>query len=1122
MGNAESTRERLRALSPEQREQLLERVRSERLALAERVGIPRHATDEPSAPLSFPQQHMWLHQRLSPESAAYHMPLAVRLKGALDLRALAESLGDLLQRHAVLRTVYRDQAGEVVQVTLPPSPVELPLDVAEGSSSEARESAALSTGRAEVMRPFDLERGPVLRARVIRLAVDEHILLLTVHHIAADGWSLGILAREMSVFYRARKRAAGEPAVLPPPAIRYTDFARWQRSEASSTRTAGMLDYFRAKLSGAAQLELPLDRPRPSRRSSSSAQLAVEIKEPLGRQLQSLADGAGASPFMVLLATLQLLLAKYSNQDDVTIGSPIANRALPEVRDVVGLFVNMLALRADLSRVGSFSALLAQTKQTALEAYERQELPFERVVDAIGRERDDSRSALFQALLVLLNTPSISANVEGLQISPVVVESGAADHDLVLTLAPQGDGYQGALHYNGSLWDGATMRRLLGHYLELLEAVTRNPDLRLDHVRLCGGEDERQIAAWNQTSRAFAGEEPVHRSFERRAAETPEATALRSEGRNVSYGLLNGAANRLARDLMTMGVRRGSVVGIALPRSPELVLSVLATLKAGAAYLPIDPEWPERRVEAALVEARACVLVASSSLQPRVPANIERLVLAEERAWSSPLAQNPSGALCAADLAYVIATSGSTGAPKAAMNTHGALTNRLCWQQLEIPIEPLDRVLYKTPATFDVSVWELLWPLQQGATMVIARPEGHREADYLAELVRREAVTVAHFVPSMLEAFVEMLRLAPVDSLRVVIASGEVLAAPLIARFHELTTSARLYNLYGPSEAGIDVTCFPCLRSDVRQVVPIGRPIANTQIRIVDKTLSPVPVGVPGEICIAGRNVGRGYASRPEWTAERFVPDAFAAQPGSVMYRTGDLGRWRADGNIEYIGRRDQQVKVRGHRIELGELEAAVLRAPFVRAVAASVHVASGDPELLLHVVWAEPGASSERELREFLRSELPSSMQPAQIVALQTMPLTSSGKIDRRALPAPQRAQPRAPGRLETELEREVARLWLEVLGSGAVPDQYANFFELGGHSISLARLGARFKLVFGVEVPLRSLFDAPSLDAMCDALSLAMLERVPGHQREQLLTEVEALANDEVARCLQAEGWL
>ncbi len=1119
MQGRDSQRARLRELSTAQREALLRNLRAERTTAPQPQTIPSQLAGSAPSPLSIPQEHMWLHHQLMPGSTAYHMPLSVRLRGRVDWSALSASLEDLLARHGALRTVYRHEGTALVQAELPPHTVELPVDGVPGATAAERERAVLALGRAEVARPFDLERGPVLRARAFQLSPEDHVLLLTVHHIATDGWSLGILANELALFYLARK--SGEQATLPPIPIRYRDFACWQRAEVATPRMQEMLEYWRSRLAGEPMaLQLPADHPHGSRLAQASEQVEVTISDDLGRLIQSLAERYAASPFMVLLSALQLLLGRYADCDEVTIGTPIANRTQPETHQVVGLFVNMLALRADLSQARTFAELLQQTRSAALEGYERQALPFQSVVQAVTSERGAGASrALFRALLVLLNTPPVATRVQGLEIEPFIVESGAADHDLVLSLAASGAGFRGALHYNTGLWSGTSMQTLVERYLRLLSVVCIDPDVPLARLQLTSPEEQLELAAWNRTQIELEDEEHIHRSFERQAALRPDAVALRFGDASVSYGSLNGAANRLAADLAAMGYGRGSVVAVALPRSPEAVLAMLAALKVGAAYLPLDPAWPKRRLQAALSDAQARVVVTAPDFGLDLGPNVERLRLSPERAFTQPLAENPNVRLSQQDLAYIIATSGSTGAPKSAMNSHGSLVNRLRWQQATIGLDVDDRVLHKTPATFDVSVWELLWPLMMGAVMVIARPEGHREADYLHELVRRERVTVAHFVPSMLEPFVDLLRTSPLQSLRVVIASGEALSVPLVKRFFDVPGAPRLFNLYGPSEAAIDVTCWACTASSEMTTVPIGRPIANTSIYIVDRYLQSVPPGALGEICIGGRNVGRGYAGRPDWTAERFVPDPFAERASAVMYRTGDVGRWLADGSIEFVGRRDHQVKIRGHRIELGEVEAAALRAPSIRAAVATVGARGGD-QLLLYVVAAPGEVANERAILQELTRQLPASLLPRQIICLEALPLTSSGKVDRRALRAPESDAPVDAAPLRGPFETDLAALWSEVLGT-PVHGRNAHFFDLGGHSVTLARLGVRLQHVFGAEVPLRFLFDAPVLDEMSSAVALALLESLPQHARESLLDEVEATSATEAERLLATEGW-
>jgi amino acid adenylation domain-containing protein len=1115
--------QRLHNLSPEQRERLLRKLRTEDRPPASL--IPSGPRDGRPAPLSPVQESLWFLYRLDPASAAYHMPLAVRVRGPLDLEALRQSLAVVAGRHDVLRTVFREHDGAPVQVVVPELAIEITELSAEGSGEADRLSHAAELAREFARRPFQLERGPVARACAIRLGPGDHVVQLVAHHIVADGWSLELLLRELVTAYVARRGGATTP--LPAPRIQYADYARWHRAQIEGEAGAADLAHWRQELAGApTRLTLPTDRPRPAQRAPHSRALPVAISAATWQALESVARGAEATPFMALLAAYAFTLGRCAGQDEVVIGSPIAGRDRAELHDVIGVFVNSLALRVALPAGASFAELVSRVRRVVLEAFAHHHVPFDRVVEALQPARDPSITPVFQAMLVVQPAAPVAPRLADLALSPFAVGSGAADHDLVLTMTPDAGGASGLLHYSTTLWDEATVVALWTALSHVLTQVALAPTRPLSAIALVGPAEQRAlIEDHNATGHDFGPFEPVHQAIARQVEASPEAIALCFEGRSWSYAALGAASSAWARTLAAHGVGPERVVGVCMDRGPELVLAVLSVLRAGGAYLPLDPQWPAARITAALADAGACALLcdgagARATHGVRLPV----FELRREQAWSVPAETfAPRVPVRGAGLAYVICTSGSTGRPKAVMNSHEGLTNRLRWQHQRFPIGPGDRVLHKTPSTFDVSVWELLWPLMYGATMVIARPGGHREPDYLLDLMRREAVTLVHFVPSMLDAFLATPApggaLEGLDALRAVVCSGEALSRATAERVRRRLPHVRLHNLYGPTEAAIDVTAWECV-ADERATIPIGHPIANMRVYVLDGAHRPVPVGVAGDLYLAGVGLARGYAAAPALTAARFVPDPFAPAPGGRMYRTGDRARWRGDGSLEFLGRDDHQVKLRGHRIELGEIEA-------VLAAHAGVHGAAvvlredrpGEPRLVAYVATGEaaPPADLAGTLVRYLAERLPASMVPAAVVALPALPMTASGKLDRNALPVPDAPAPTAGPVLapRSPLERDVAAIWAELLGSAA-PGVTADLFAAGGHSLVMMRFATRLRERLGVEVPLRMLFDAPTIEGITTAICSALASGLDHAAREAELAQIEAMDAAEIDRQL------
>ncbi|HEX9937035.1 MAG TPA: amino acid adenylation domain-containing protein, partial [Longimicrobium sp.] len=1039
-------------------------------------------------PLSFAQERLWFIDRLEPGSAIYNIPAALRLTGALDERALERSLGEIVRRHEALRTVFTEVDGTPAQVITPFAGFALPVEDLSVLGDADREAAVRRRAGEEAARPFDLAAGPLFRAALLRLGAEDHVLLLSMHHIVSDGWSTGVLFRELSALYAAYREGRESP--LPELAVQYADYAVWQREQLEGETLDRQLSYWRERLADApALLDLPTDHPRPAMQTYRGATVPVELSPELLERLQRLGRSEGTTLYMTLLGAFQVLLSKYSGSDDVVVGSPIAGRTRREVEGLIGFFVNTLVLRTGLGGDPSFRETLRRVRDVTLGAYEHQEVPFEKLVAELQPERSLSHSPLFQVLFTLQDAGGPGGGLAGLSVSGAGAEYASAKFDLSLNLAATPQGLRGGLNYSTDLFERGTIERMLRHLERVLEQVTADADVRLSQLELLG-EAERALVLeeWNRTEAEVPADRCIHELFQAQAARTPGAVAVRFEEASLTYRELNERANQLAHHLRGHGVGAEVRVGVLMERSLEMVVSLLAVLKAGGAYMPLDPGLPAERLAYMLDDSAVPLVLAQGALRDAVPAREGVGVLAVDALeLAAESAENPAVGVGPDSLAYVIYTSGSTGRPKGVMNQHRGVVNRLVWMQAQFGIGADDVVLQKTPFGFDVSVWEFFWPLQQGATLVMARPDGHRDPLYLQEVIEREGVSTLHFVPSMLQPFVETAEAGRCGSLRHVVCSGEALPAALVERLYDrFAGPVVLTNLYGPTEAAVDVSCWACARGDASGVVPIGRPVWNTRLYVLDAALRPVPFGVPGELYIGGVQVARGYLGRAGMTAERFVPDPFSTEPGARLYRTGDRARWRADGAIEYLGRLDFQVKVRGFRIELGEIEAALRGLESVTDCVVVARADAGEQRLVAYVV----GGAEADGLREHLRRSLPEYMVPAAFVALERLPLTPNGKLDRKALPAPEYAADadryEAP---RTDAERKVAAVWAEVLGVERV-GAHDRFFDLGGHSLLLVRVQARLREAFGQPVPITHLFRYLTVSALAAALDASAPE--------------------------------
>ncbi|MGA4846167.1 amino acid adenylation domain-containing protein [Streptomyces sp. G5(2025)] len=1052
-------------------------------------------------PLSYAQRRLWTIAQLEGPGPTYHMPLALRLSGPLDREALAQALTDVTERHAGLRTVFPKGAdGQPHQRVLGPTEVGPLLTVVDTDPDEVPALLA-----AEAARAFELTEQVPLRARLFGLGRDQHMLLLVIHHIACDAWSVPPLMRDLSAAYAARCEARGtELAPLP---VSYADYTRWQREllgelDDPESLAFAQRDYWLRTLDGLPQeLALPFDRPRPPTASHRGGSVPLVIDARLHDRLGRLAREEGASVFMVVQAALAGLLTRLGAGDDIAIGAPMAGRTDDALDDLVGFFVNTLVLRTDTSGDPTFRELLGRVRDADLAAFAHQDMPFDRLVEALNPRRSLARHPLFQVMLAFQGVADVELELAGLRVEREPLTAPAVKFDLSFELAerfaPDGTaaGIVGSVEYARDLFEAATAAGVARRLVCLLDAVAADADLLLSRADLLEpAERERLLGDLNDT-RAALPEATVADLFAARAIRAPESTAVVFRDTELTYRELNARADRLAGRLAGHGAGPEHVVGIALPRSTELIVTLLAVLKTGAAFLPIDPQLPRERLEFMLRDADPlCVVVSGSAATGTLPdTGHARLVLDEQDQRGEPdapapareQARRPGGRQHGSHPAYVIYTSGSTGRPKGVMVTRDGIANRLAWMQDRYRLTPEDRVLQKTPASFDVSVWEFFWPLVQGATLVVAEPEGHKDPDYLADVIRERGVTVAHFVPSMLQAYLQAPRAGEPSALRRVFSSGEALSRELVSAYFA-TVDAPLSNLYGPTETAVDVTAWDCAPDDASSAgpVPIGEPVANTRLYILDGSLGLVPPGSVGELYVAGAQLARGYVRRSALTAERFVADPYASLYGAAgerMYRTGDLARHGPDGQVEYVGRVDDQVKVRGLRIEPGEVEAALVAHPRVARAAVVVRTdGPGEPRLIGYVVPAgggvravptgsalgAPHGCDPADVRRSVRDVLPEYMVPAAVVVVDALPVTANGKLDRAALPAP--VFTAAPGGRPARAGREqtLCGLFAEVLSVDAVTVD-DGFFDLGGDSILAIDLVGRARAVGLVLTP-------------------------------------------------------
>ena len=1119
--------------------------------------VSANSADEPAAvtmpviprdgvlPLSFAQQRLWFLDQFDPGSPLYNNPAAVRMTGHLNVGALQRSINAIIERHEILRTVFDTAKGEPVQTILPELRVPVPVtDLSDRSAAEC-EAEVQRLAAEEAVKPFHLTHGPLLRFSLLRTRPDEHVALLTMHHIVSDGWSAGVFMRELSVFYHAFVNQTA--AHLPPLKVQYADYAHWLRAWLRDAELSRQLAYWRQKLGdGSVVLDLPTDRPRPAVQTFRGATQWLRLSRQLRDRLEALSRREDATLFMTLLAAFQRLLHRYTGQTDIRVGSPIAGRTQADTESLIGCFINPLVLRADFTGDPAFTALLRQVRETALEAYAHQDLPFEMLVEALQPERDMSHAPLFQAMLVLQNAPMQPIELPGLRISELKPDRGTEKFDLTLFIEEETDGLKLGWSYNTDLFDDATITRLAGHFNTLLAGLVAKPGERVSRLPLLAEAERQQVLIeWNDTATDDPDAPPVSRSFEAQAAHTPDAIAVVCGETKLTYRELNERANQLAHYLQRLGVGPEMLIGACLDRSAEAVVALLGVLKSGAAWLPLDPQAPAQRLAFLLTDARAQVLLTQSATAD-FSFEIDGLHIVRLDAERDSLAQesteNLASEIAGDQLAYVIYTSGSTGKPKGVMIEHQPFARHIRDAQQHYRIDQRDRVLQFAAFTFDPSLEQTFTALTCGATLHLRAGEALPAAEFNEQLVR-EGLTIINLPPAYWQQWVQEWadnpRLTAPTQLRLAIVGGDALQPEMLRQWQQTPMRrVRLLNAYGPTETTVTATTFEvpqAFNAEARHRMPIGRPLPNRQLYVLNAQGQPVPVGVPGELYIGGNGLARGYLNNPGLTAEKFIelqiadlrlqieelqPSASVNLQSAIsnlqsairLYRTGDLVRWLPDGNIEFLGRTDQQVKIRGFRVEPGEIEAALGEHPGVREVVVQARAArTGGKQLVAYVV-APDATLTPAALAEFLKAKLPDYMIPASFVLLDAMPLTSGGKVDRRALPAPELAPGGAPSYVapRTPVEAEIAQVWAQVLNVERV-GLNDNFFEIGGHSLLATQIVSRLREQFQVELPLRRLFEAPTVEGTALLIAEQQAAVTDHADLDALLTEIEGLSEEQ-----------
>jgi amino acid adenylation domain-containing protein len=1083
-------------------------------------GIPRRSTRD-TAPLSFAQQRLWFLSQLEPESPAYNELNVLRLSGILNLDAFKRALRQIVARHEVLRTTVVPIDGNPCQVIAQDRDVDLPVIDLQFVPKTDRDSEAQRLILETRRKRFDLSRDLMLRVLLLQIAEQEHIFVVVKHHIASDAWSTAIFWRELTAFYRAF--VSGQPCSLAELSIQYADYAAWQRQWLQGEVLDRQLSYWKKQLEGIpGVLNLPTDRPRPAVQSFLGKRQTIELSKELTQGLKALSRKEGVTLFMTLLAAFQNLLYRYSGQEDIVVGSPIANRNRTEIEGLIGFFVNTLVLRTNFSYNSTFKELLAQVRKMTLGAYAHQDLPFEKLVEELKPERSLSHSPLFQVMFVLQNVPSAELNFEGLSASRVRISAETTKFDLTLSMSESVDGLKGSLQYNTDLFDEETIIRMLGHFRVLLEGVVADPNQRLARLPVLTQAEKHQLLVdWNVTKRDYPRDKCIHELFEARAERSPNAVAVVCEGRQLTYRELNRKANQLAHYLRKHGVGAEALVGICMERSLEMLVGLLGILKAGGAYVPLDPDYPKERLGFMLEDMQTQVLLSRERLIAHLPESCARVVCLD-RDWeriARESVENPINKTTAESLAYVIYTSGSTGRPKGVAVSHRGVV-RLLFGVEYAQLNETETFLHLAPISFDASTFELWGALLHGAKCVLFQgkiPSPHE----LENILHDHPISTLWLTASLFNTVIDEAPGA-LSGVRQLLIGGEALSVPHVRRAVALLPDTQIINGYGPTESTTFACCYRITARFDESInsIPIGRPIANTQVYLLDSHLSPVPIGVPGELYIGGDGLARSYLNLPDLTAENFIPHPFGDESGARLYKTGDLARYLSDGNIEFLGRIDYQVKIRGFRIELGEIESVLGQHPGVRkTVVLARENTPGPKRLVAYVVPVKEQACNISELRNFVKQKLPEYMIPSAFVLLDVLPLTANGKVDRKAFPAPDQSRPEieesyvAP---RTPVEELLAQIWAEVLKLDKV-GIHDNFFDLGGHSLKATQVISRVREALRLDLALSVLFEAPTVAEMASKVEQSIADAGELEELARKIAEVEALSEKDLDRQLE-----
>jgi len=1091
--------ERIKNLPPDKRALLEKKLRQKLREKKCLVPINRDGGRD-VFPLSFAQQRLWFLYQLDPESPFYNIPTSLRLSGLLDIQALELSINGIIKRHESLRTAFFSEGKETVQKIHPDVVIDLPVENLAQLEDKAQEAAIKQLSNEEARKSFNLGQLPLLRCKLLRLKDTEHILIINIHHIVSDGWSMSVFNKELKALYT--HNTTHVPVMLDDLPIQYCDFSVWQRDWMSGEVLDEQLGYWTKKLRDASPLlEMPRDRAYPPVKSYNGEHIRCMLSQDLTESLKQRAKQTNATLFMYLLATFNLLLSKYTNQKDIIIGSPIAGRQPRETENLIGFFINTLAMRTDLSGDPTFRELLGRVRETTLGAYAHQDLPFEKIVEELKPERSLSYSPLFQVMFALQSASTEIMQLEGIDIQPAEIHGGVEKFDLTVSAEEKPEGLSIYWSYNTDIYNQDTIERMTRHYQVLLQQIVAQPDKPIsDYELLTPGERHQLLFDWNATEVAYPKQQCIQQLFEAQVARTPEAVALVYEDRQLSYAELNARGNRLAHYLIDQGVGPDTLVALCLERSLELVVAVVGILKAGGAYVPLDPGYPPERLAFILEDTDAPVLITQSSLRNNLFEHRSATVLAldtDVETLNHYSSQNPETRAQSHHLAYVIYTSGSTGQPKGVEIRQRSLVNLVSWYHQHLITSPLDRATLISGPAFDASVADI-WPtIAAGASLYIPNEETRLSPDLLLDWYVRNKITLSQ-VPTPLATLLIALDQPAAFALRILLSGGDKLKkAP------ERALPYRLINVYGPTESTVDTTWGEVTAG--HNPPSIGRPINNTQVYILDAHLKPVPIGVVGELYIGGDGLARGYLNRPELTAERFIPNPLPGTPGERLYKTGDLVRYRADGAIEFMGRSDDQVKIRGFRIEPGEIEATLKQHPQVQDSLVMVREDEAiGKHLVAYVVTGQVADDFCTTLRGCLKETLPEYMVPPAFIMLDAFPLTPNGKVDKKALSTMGLTQPLetayvAPG---TPVEEELATIWCGLLQIERV-GIHDDFFHLGGHSLLSMQVMSRIRSVFKVDLPLRTMFENPTVAEMASEI---IMENADSEDLESLLSELEA----------------